>query len=141
VPYEIGTLKAIGYRDGKEVNSATLNSAGQPNQIKLTADRTNIIADNQDLSYVTVELLDQNGVRNPLAENRLDFSVDGPGQIIAVANGNPMSTESYQGRERKAWQGRCLVIVKPTKQQGTITLNANASGLPTASLNMNSTLR
>jgi beta-galactosidase len=141
VPYEAGTLKAIGYRDGKEVNSATLNSAGQPNQIKLSADRTNIIADNQDLSYVTVELLDQNGVRNPLAENRLDFSVDGPGQIIAVANGNPMSTESYQGRQRKAWQGRCLVIVKATKQQGTITLNANASGLPTASLNMNSALR
>jgi beta-galactosidase len=101
----------------------------EPENLKLTADRTKIAADGQDLSYVTVELLDRNGVRNPSAENLIRFSLDGPGEIIAVANANPMSTESYQHPQRKAWQGRCLVVIKSSKQAGSITLTASSQGL------------
>jgi beta-galactosidase len=84
------------------------------------------------LSYVTVEVLDSKGTRNPKAENLLKFEVSGPGTVVGVGNANPISTESYQRPERKAWQGRCLVIIKSNEQAGKITLRASAEGLPGA---------
>ena len=129
VPYQAGVLKAVGYRAGKQVNAAELKTAAAPVQIKLTPDRNRLSASGQDLSYVTVELLDDSGVRNPLAENLVTFTVTGPGTIAAVGSANPMSTESYQGPQRKAWQGRLLVILKAGKQPGEITLTATSNGL------------
>jgi beta-galactosidase len=113
-----------------------LVSAGAPQIIKLSADRTTINADNQDLSYVTVELLDRKGIRNITAENSLTFEISGPGTIIGVGNANPISLESYQRPQRKAWQGRALVIVKAGEKQGPITLTARAAGLPAATISL-----
>ena len=129
VPYQSGVLKAVGYREGKQINFAELRSAATPTRLQLTADRMALKADGQDLSYITVELVDGNGVRNPNAENLVKFAVSGPGEIVAVANANPISTESYQQSQRKAWQGRCLVVVKSRKQPGQITLSATSNGL------------
>lgn len=132
VPFQTGLLKAIGYDAGKQVKTVELRSAGEPARIKLTPDRTRLAANGQDLSYVTVELVDRDNVRNPKAENLVQFSLSGPGQIVAVANANPVSTESYQQPQRKAWQGRCLVVVKSLKQAGEITVRASAKGLAPA---------
>ena len=136
VPYQPGTLKAVGYVNPPRVAaaSAELRTAAEPARIKLTADRTRVKADGQDLSYVTVELLDARGVRHPKAENLVRFSVEGPGTIAGVGNANPVSTESYQQPRRKAWQGRCLVVVKSGRRPGRITLRAAAQGLPAASV-------
>ena len=134
VPYQAGVLKAIGYDAGKTVNSFELSSAEQPKRIKLTADRTRMAADGQDLSYITVELVDGHGVRNPKAENLIKFTLTGPGHIVGVGNANPVSTESYQRPQRKAWQGRCLLIVKSDKQAGQITVRASAEGLAPAEI-------
>jgi len=129
VPYQAGVLHAVGYNGGRATSFVDLKSAGPPSAIKLTPDRARIVADNQDLSYVTVELVDAKGVRNPTAENSIRFAVYGPGTIVAVANANPISTESYQRPQRKAWQGRCLVIVRSTQQACPITITASSSGL------------
>jgi len=129
VPYRPGVLKAVGYSEGKQVNSSELRSAGPTAQIKLTPDRTRLSADGQDLSYITVELVDSHGVRNPIAENLIKFALSGPGEIVAVGNANPMSTESYQLPQRKAWQGRCLVVIKSTNRAGKIALIASGHGL------------
>jgi beta-galactosidase len=129
VPYQAGVLKAIGYEAGKPVSSSELKSAGQPTHIKLTPDRTRIAADGQDLSYITVELVDDHDVRNPKAENLIKFAIAGPAQIVGVGNANPVSTESYQEPQRKAWQGRCLLIIKSGKQAGKITVTASAKRL------------
>lgn len=118
VPYEAGTLTAVA---GK--SKATLTTAAAPSQIILTSEKTN------DLSYITVTLADTKGVRNPSADNLVQFEVEGPGTIVGVGNANPMSTESYQLPQRKAWHGRCLVIVK-----GEGVLKAKTEGLPTASV-------
>jgi beta-galactosidase len=75
-----------------------------------------------------VELTDANGIRNPKAENLLKFTIEG-GTIVGVGNANPVSLESYQLPQRKAWQGRCLVIVKSPDKAGRITLTVSASGL------------
>jgi beta-galactosidase len=84
VPYQAGTLKAVGYREGKEVGSTELKSAGEVVALKAMADRMTISGDGQDLSYVTVELVDAKGVRNPTAENLVRFALTGPGEMIAV---------------------------------------------------------
>jgi len=134
VPYQAGELKTIGYSGKKQVNTTFLRTASESSQIKLNADRNEIKADGQDLSYITVELLDEKGNRNPNAENLVKFEIEGPGTIVGVGNANPVSIESYQASERRAWQGRCLVILKSEHQQGIITLKAKSDNLKRANI-------
>jgi len=132
VPYQAGELKAVGYDAGRQVASSMLRTAGAPSRIHLNADRTRIAADGEDLSYVTVELLDAHGVRNPKAENLVSFTVEGPGTIVGVGSADPVSTESYQQPRRKAWRGRCLVVIKSDRRAGRIKLRASTPGLAPA---------
>jgi len=132
VPYAAGELKAVGYKGKKIVTSSLLQTAEDPTALKLTADKTQLAADGQDLSYITVELVDAKGNKDPKAENLVKFEIEGAGTIVGVGNANPVSIESYQLPQRKAWQGRCLVIVKSKKEVGNITLKASADGLTAA---------
>ena len=136
VAYKAGELKAIGYSKGKKVNESILKTAAEPSQVKLSADRNIINADGEDLSYVTVELFDNKGIKNPKAENLIHFTIKGEGTIIGVGNANPTSIESYQLPQRKAWQGRCLVVIKSTHKSGTITLKASGDGLKNSEISI-----
>jgi beta-galactosidase len=138
VSFEPGTLRAVGIKGKKQVNVAELHSTGEPTQIKLSADRNKILADGQDLSYVTVELTDGNGVRNPKAENLISFEIAGTGTIVGVGNANPLSLESFQLPMRKAWHGRCMVIIKSDTKGGKIILKAISEGLKTESIEIES---
>ena len=139
VPYQPGELKAIGYRGGRQVATAVLKTAQPVAQIALAADRDRIEADGQDLSYVTVELRDRAGTRHPKADNEISFTLDGPGSIAGVGNANPVSVESYQRPARKAWHGRCLVIVQAGTTPGDIHVTASAAGLTPARMTIHST--
>ncbi|MFO7956232.1 MAG: DUF4982 domain-containing protein, partial [Candidatus Brocadiia bacterium] len=88
VPYEPGTLEAVGYRGGREVAVHTLRTATEPARLRLTPDRGRIAADGYDLSFVTVEVLDDTGMPHPNAENLVRFSISGPGEIVGVGNGD-----------------------------------------------------
>ena len=134
VTYQPGTLRAVGFNGKKQVKATELRSADEPSQIKLSADRQEINADGQDLSYITVELADRYRHRNPKAENLVSFEIEGPGSIIATGNANPVSLESYLLPQRRAWQGRCMVVVKSDLKEGKITLKATAPGLQPAFL-------
>lgn len=122
VPYQPGVLKAVSYKGKKKASETTLATAKRADQIRLSADRPAIKANGQDLSYITIELLDENGILDPTAENDLQFKIEGPGKIVGVGNANPVSQESYTLPQRKAWKGKCLVIVKSEKSQGKIVL-------------------
>jgi beta-galactosidase len=130
VPYQSGELKVVGYEGDSIKATQLLQTAKPPVQLKLTADRSEIRASGQDLSFITVEVLDENGFRNPKSENHVNFEISGPGKIVAVASSNPMSAESFQQPQRKVWKGRCLVIVKSEKKAGEIVLKAKSEGLP-----------
>ena len=132
VPYQPGTLEAIGYRDGKKVASQTLRTLGDAAKIKLTPDRKKIKADGYDLSFVTVEVLDKTGKLHPNADNEIKFSIKGPGEILAVGNGDQASVELFQAKQRKAHNGRCLVVVKSARRGGKIELAAKSKGLASA---------
>ena len=129
VPYQAGTLKAVGYTNNKQVNISKLQTAASTQTINMVADRSQINANGQDLSYVQITLADENGIVNPKAENLVKFEISGPGEIVAVGNGKPTSLESYQLPQRKAWQGKCLVVIKSTKNAGKVILKATADGL------------
>jgi beta-galactosidase len=129
ITYEPGILKAIALQNGVPVDSVTLQTAGKPAQIRLTADRNTIHANRNDLSYVTAEVVDADGHLVPDAIIPLQFSIEGGGKIIATANANPSDMESFQQPHHKTFRGKCLIIVQPKGKAGTIKLKANANRL------------
>lgn len=137
VTYEAGALKVIAYKNGNEWATAEVKTAGEPARLKLEADRPQISADGADLCFVTVTVTDEAGVVVPRAADRISFAVSGPGEIIATDNGDPTSFESFQAPARKAFNGKCLVIVRGQKgQAGKLELTATAPGLASAKLSI-----
>jgi beta-galactosidase len=129
VAYAPGELRALGLNNGKVVAKTTLKTTGTPKKLKLTADRTNIRADRNDLSFVTVEVVDASGQRVPNAEIPVRFSVSGVGELAAQGSGSPNVPASFQAPVRKTFQGRCVAILRPNGSPGDITLHAEADEL------------
>ena len=129
VPYAPGTVKAVGVRGDKEVAESVLTTAGKASRLRVTADRTVIQADGQDLAYLTVEAVDAEGRVQQLADEDVTFTVTGPGTIAAVGNGDGVDPAAYQGNHRKLYQGRAQVIVRSARRAGAITVKAAATGL------------
>ena len=95
----------------------------------MTADRNVIKADGSDLSYVSVEVVDEKGLVVPVADNTIQFSITGAGEIAAVGNADPTDVSSFQKPERRAFRGKCLVIIRSARRSGTISLKATSNGL------------
>ena len=129
VPYAPGTLKAVGIRGDRAVAESVLTTVGKPVRLRLTADRSVLKADGQDLSFITVEALDAEGRLEPNADQEVHFALHGPGLIAAVGNGDGQDDASYQGDQRKLFHGRALVVVRTSKQAGPIHLTATTPGL------------
>jgi beta-galactosidase len=100
VKYEPGTLEAIGYKKGVKAGSDIVKTTLAPVNIKLQANRETIKADSKDIALITVQTTDKNNLRVPTASNELSFSIEGPGKIIGVGNGDPTSLEPDQYLER-----------------------------------------
>lgn len=124
-----GVLKAVGRTGGKEVLIQEVKTAEQPAKILLEADRNIITADGKDLSFITVKVVDKNGVVVPHADNLINFSITGEGKIVGVDNGLETSDESFKANYRKAFNGLCLIVVQSDEKQGEINLNAKSEGL------------
>ena len=131
IPFQAGTLKAISRKNGKTVLESEIKTAGNPANLKLTADRTTINADGNDLSFVTVDITDANGVLSPNANNEIQFSLKGNGKIVGVCSGDPVSHESYKGSKHTALNGKCLVVVQSGTKAEKLELTAQANGLKT----------
>ncbi|MBN1181952.1 MAG: DUF4982 domain-containing protein [Bacteroidales bacterium] len=134
VSYSPGTVKAVGVENDKEIESTTLKTSGEATNIKLIADRNEILANGQDMSFVIVEITDTDGVLQPNAANRLQFKIEGPGIIAGVANGNMKDNGDYVGNTREAWHGRAQVVIKSTHRNGNIKLTVTSAGLADAIL-------
>ena len=134
VPYQPGTLKAVGVRDGKVVSEVEIATAGEPAAIGLSADRSTIAADRRDVAHVKVRILDAQGRVVPDADSEVTFQIEGAGRIIGLDNGNPLSHEDFKGNRRKAFNGLCLAIVQSTARPGQIQLTATSPGLRSGSI-------
>lgn len=131
VPFTPGTLKAISRTGGKEVLVQEIKTAGAPAKLVVKADRTKINADGNDLSFLTIDVVDENGTIVPNADNLVKFELTGNGQIVGVDNGDPVSHESFKAPQRKAFHGKCLVVVQAGQMAGNLKLTASSEGLPT----------
>ena len=138
VAYTPGELRAVAVNENQEMETTTLKTSGNAAKIKLKADRTTITENGQDLSFISIEVTDNEGILQPNAENRLQFSIDGPGIIAGVDNANLKDVDSYIGNSRKAWHGRALVVVRSTHTDGQIKLTVNSEGLSKETINIKS---
>jgi beta-galactosidase len=129
VPYSSGKLRAVGVDEGKEVESRELVTAGPAHAIRMSPDRKAIHADGQDLSFVTIEIVDDKGTVCTDFHEYVDFRLQGPGTLQAIGNGDLTSRESYVAKPRKVYQGRALVVIRSAKHDGTIKLTAQSLGL------------
>ncbi|MEZ5020741.1 MAG: beta-galactosidase GalB [Bacteroidales bacterium] len=132
VPFEEGTLLGVGYRNGEEIMRSEVHTAGEPASLALSPDRTELKADGADLSFITVTVVDGAGIPVPHADNMVTFSVEGPGTIAGVDNGSQTSMEPFRADYRKAYNGKCLVVIKTGKEKGEIRVTASSEGLPDA---------
>jgi len=130
ISFEPGELKVVAM-DGSnnQLKEMVMKTAGEPAKIILDADRIEITADGKDLAFVTVSILDEDGVVCPRAGNLVNFKVEGGGSIKAVGNGDPTSLESFVKPFRKAFNGKCMVIIQSGNTEGITTLTAESEGL------------
>ena len=137
--YQPGELKVIAYKNGKQWAADSVKTAGAPAKLALSADLPELRADGQDLSFITVRVLDKGGLAVPRANDHIRFKIEGPGEIVATDNGDPTSFEPFQAPERDAFSGLALVIVRTKPgQPGTIRVSAESGSLDGASLNLQS---
>ena len=134
VPYEPGELKAVAYKDGVPCGETVMRTAGAPTKVRLVDDPFN--APDAKTRFVLVDVADANGVRVPLATNRVSFALSGPGFLMAVGNGNPRAHESFTDvRSHPLYFGRAVAVVR-RQGPGVIRLTASANGLEAAVLEM-----
>ncbi|HET7890807.1 MAG TPA: beta-galactosidase GalA [Candidatus Sulfotelmatobacter sp.] len=144
VKYEPGVLEARGTKDGKVVLVEKRETTGAPESIRLTADRTQIDADGEDVAILRVEALDTEGRPVPTADNLISFKVGGEGALIGVGNGDPNCQESDKAPKRSLFNGLAQVIVQASKTPGTITIEAytgDSASAKLASANLTITTR
>jgi beta-galactosidase len=130
VVYQPGLLSVVAYKNGKQWASDSVKTAGPANRLLLAPDRAVITADGKDLSYVTLTVADSSGQLVPRADNEIHFEISGPGEIVATDNGDPTDMTAFGSRDRKAFNGLALVIVRSKRgQNGAIVVAAKSKGL------------
>ena len=130
VPFEAGSIMAVAYdEDGREVARQERRSFGNSSQICLTPDRTEFLADNKDLCFLTIETLDDNG---HLVENAVDYvtvKVEGPARLVGMDNGDSTDTDPYKTNTRKLFSGKLLAVICSTGEPGMIRVTASGKDL------------
>jgi beta-galactosidase len=134
VPFAPGELKAVGRKDGRIIATDIVKTAGKPAKIVLKADRAGLKPMERDLSFVTVSVVDADGIVCPAAADEIKFDVTGPGTIAGLDNGDATNHESFQGKQHKVFNGLGLVVLEAANQTGEIHLKASADGLEGADL-------
>jgi beta-galactosidase len=130
VVYKPGELKVVAYRDGKKWAENMVKTADKPVRLEASADRNEILADGKDLTFITVQVTDMNGLTVPTANNTVKFRIEGPGEIIATDNGDPSNFVPFPSHERDAFSGLVLVVVRSKNgDPGSITVTAKSPGL------------
>jgi beta-galactosidase len=130
VPYHPGVLEARGRRNGHVVLTAKRETTGKAAALKLTAVRSEIRADGEDLALVRVEAVDSAGRPVPTANDLIRFRVTGPGTLRGVGNGDPNCQESDQRPLRSLFNGLAQLIVQAGRTPGSITVEAYTEAYP-----------
>lgn len=132
VPYQPGELRAVATENGEVVEEKILKTSGNPTSIRLSAERDQIRADRNDLAYVRIEVVDENGQVVPQDSVQIRLTVSGQGELAASGNAGSDNMESFNSPVIKTYQGRAQAILRPFSHAGEIVLRAESEGLNNA---------
>lgn len=133
VNYEPGTLKVVAFdENGQAAAEKEIKTAGKPHQLILDPDIKTIKANGEDLSFVTVSVVDKNGIPCPTATNQLNFEVKGKGSFRAACNGDATSLEMFHLPTMKLFSGKLVVLVQSSEDPGDIELTVSGKGVKKA---------
>jgi beta-galactosidase len=139
VKYEPGTLKVIAYKNSKPWAEQTIKTTGEPVRLTVSANRNVLNDDGNDISFITVTVVDKDGLTVPVANNEITFTIEGPGKIVATDNGDPASLVPFPSTVRETYFGKLLAIVSAEKgKPGTIKVRASSPGLEMGTIVINS---
>ena len=136
VKYAPGTIEARAYKDGKVALTERRETTGAPAKLVMTADRTDLSADGEDVGMFAIAVHDSQGRVVPITDNAVSFRVTGEGKLIGTGNGDPTDHDPDKGDVRKAFAGYCMGLVQSTKKSGSITVEASSPGLTSATLTL-----
>lgn len=141
--YQPGSLRAVGYRNGKKVKEEIVATTGDATQIAMTIDRKAIAADGRDVAVVSVCLKDKKGRVVPTACNVLNIKINGNARILGVGNGDPAFKGEEQSKDLEckaftvpAFNGYAQVLVQSTQESGTVTIECDAQGCKASKLQL-----
>ena len=133
--YEPGEVKVIAYDESDQpVEEKIIRTAGAPDHLVLTANRSDLTADGEDLAYLTVQVADKDGNIVPTDSRRVKFNVSGAGEFEATANGDPTCLLPFQNPEMDLFSGAATAIVRSDSKPGTLTVKASAKGVKPATM-------
>ncbi len=139
VKYEPGELNVIAYKNGKKWAEDFVATTGEPVSLSAKTDRETIDSDGKDLIFITVQVADNKKRTVPRSDNLIEFSIEGPGEIVATDNGDQTDMTPFPSLSRKAFNGLALAIVRAEKGvSGTITVTAKSKGLNDATVKFKS---
>lgn len=137
VKYEPGILTVIAYRNGQKWAKNTMKTTGNAAKLVASSDRKTILADGKDLAFITVKIADKNNQLVPRSSNKIEFSIEGPGEILATDNGDATNMVSFTSKERDAFNGLCLVIVRAKAgSSGNIKITVTSPNLKPENINI-----
>lgn len=132
VPYAPGTLKAVAISKGKAVAKQSVTTASEPSGIEIIADKKTMKADGESCVHLEINVLDEDGNFVPNANNLIKFKISGPSKNIGVDNGDPLDLASTKLNQRKAYNGKCLLILQSQQIPGEIIVDVTSGDLASA---------
>lgn len=137
VLYQPGELKVVAFDDeGTVAEEKIVRTSGKPYRLVLESDRNTLDANGKDIAFVTVSVVDKDGIPCPTASSQLQFSVKGAGAYRAACNGDATSLEMFHEPTMKLFSGKLVVLVQSTEEVGNIILQVKGKGLKSASIRL-----
>ena len=136
IPYQKGKLSAVAFKDGKKIASKTYHSAEKAAGFEVKTDKQMMRANEKDVVHVEIDVVDKNGYFCPMASNLVEVEVIGPAKILAMDNGDPIELTQYQVNQKKAFRGKCLLMLQSTAEKGAVTVNLKSKGLITKTIQL-----
>jgi beta-galactosidase len=134
-----GTLKVVAYNGGQSVAEQQEISATEPVKVELTAEKAQAANDWDEVVYLTATVLDNAGIRCPNGREEVTFTISGPGEIVAVDNGDNFNHERFKTDHQTVYKGQAIAIIRATADTGMITVTASADGLTGSSVTLQAT--
>jgi beta-galactosidase len=125
--YEPGEVEAVAYRGVEELARTELRTATEPVRLDVGSDREVLRADDTDVAFLSVELVDGAGTLHPAADRAVTLAIDGPGELLGFGSADPCPEQTFAGTTHATYQGRALAVVRPTGP-GRITVSVTAEG-------------